>query len=64
MHIIHGTEDRFVPPSMSEEIHRLRGKLAPTELCLIPGASHANAILTNRETYETRLDAFIRSVEK
>lgn len=54
---IHGGMDTYVPYSMSVEMYDK--KLDKKEICLIPGASHAESIVTEPLEYEKVLNAFL-----
>lgn len=55
--LIHGGEDKFVPPEMSERIRNACEALATLEI--FPGANHAASILTDPERYGRLLKAFM-----
>ena len=60
----HGMEDRYVPTLMSVRMAsaRLSGGTGLTELVLIPGATHAKCILTDKERWLSAVNAFIDRV--
>ncbi len=60
----HGMEDRYVPTIMSVRMAsaRLSGGIGLTELVLIPGATHAKGILTDKERWLSAVNAFIDRV--
>lgn len=60
----HGMEDRYVPTLMSVRMAsaRLSGGIGLTELVLIPGATHAKGILTDKERWLSAVNAFIDRV--
>ena len=60
----HGMEDRYVPTLMSVRMAsaRLSGGTGLTELVLIPGATHAKGILTDKERWLSAVNAFIDRV--
>ena len=54
---IHGSEDRFILPKNSEEMAaRTMGR---AEVCLIPGAGHAESVLTDPASYRAYVEAFL-----
>lgn len=57
--LIHGKEDRFVPPSMSEKIYD--SCASEKELWIVPKAKHAEAYYIAQEEYETHVLRFIES---
>lgn len=57
---IHGTEDRFVPTKMSEDLYRV--KKGFKRLLLIEGAVHANAYMVNPQLYRSQVLEFIDEV--
>ncbi|TLS49426.1 alpha/beta fold hydrolase [Paenibacillus antri] len=58
--LIHGREDDYVPPWMSETVYeRLT---CPKSMYLAPGAAHAESWARGRESYERELDAFLGSL--
>ncbi len=55
---IHGAEDRFILPVNSQDMYeRTQG---PKEIRLIPGAGHAESILTDPVSYRTTVSDFLR----
>ena len=57
---LHGREDRFIQPENSLRMQRsTRGY---SEFHMIPGASHANSVLTDPEKYEMFVDSFLKAV--
>lgn len=55
---IHGADDAFIPP---EHSRRMRDAAqGEAELVLIPGASHANSVLTEPEQYADAVCAFVQ----
>jgi fermentation-respiration switch protein FrsA (DUF1100 family) len=54
---IHGGMDTYIPYSMSVDMYEK--KLDKKEICLIPGASHAESIVTEPKEYEKVLNAFL-----
>ena len=55
---IHGAEDRFILPVNSQDMYeRTQG---PKEIRLIPGAGHAESILTDPVSYRTAVSDFLR----
>jgi fermentation-respiration switch protein FrsA (DUF1100 family) len=53
---IHGTDDRFVPISMTYENYKACA--GPKELLVIPGADHSMSYYTDRQRFEAALKAF------
>ncbi|MDC7222518.1 MAG: alpha/beta hydrolase [Spirochaetales bacterium] len=62
--LVHGAEDTYVPTSMSIEMYEKRKDYAPTELLLIEGADHAEAIHVGREIYEAKLREFFSQLSE
>ena len=60
--LIHGEEDRFVPPEMSREIAAANPKMV--RLVTFPEAGHGLSYLTDRERYTRELQAFLRQSEE
>ncbi len=56
--LIHGTEDRFVPYEMSEQIYRCCA--GPRQLELFPGAGHALSYLTDEKRYHKVFGSFLK----
>jgi len=59
---IHGLEDSYVSPLMSQEMARKRKERSPnalTELYLVPGAGHAHSFRTNPAAYEEAVFGFL-----
>jgi fermentation-respiration switch protein FrsA (DUF1100 family) len=56
--IIHGAEDREVPPAHSERNYAAAS--APKELWIVPGAAHAQSREVAGAEYERRVVAFFR----
>ena len=54
---LHGADDRFIPPSNSERM--AQASAGYTEVHLIPGAKHANSILTDPVLYEKYVRDFL-----
>jgi len=55
---IHGAEDRFILPVNSQDMYeRTQG---PKEIRLIPGAGHAESILTDPVSYRAAVSDFLR----
>jgi uncharacterized protein len=61
--LVHGAADDYVPTRMSEEMAAARKPLYPTTLLLVEGAAHAKALATDKELYESELNAFLNEVE-
>lgn len=60
---IHGQEDHYIPPSMSQDLydHKLTGVRC---LYLVPGAGHANALVTDREEYDRQVGIFLDQINR
>lgn len=58
---IHGEADTYVPTWMSREMadRRRTLKAGPTELLLVPEASHAESVMVNRELWFSTVFAFL-----
>ncbi|AEJ20615.1 alpha/beta hydrolase [Gracilinema caldarium] len=58
---IHGEADTYVPTWMSQVMADRRGSLktGPTELLLVPEASHAKSVMVNRDLWFERVFAFL-----
>lgn len=56
--LIHGKEDRFVPPSMSEKIYN--NCVSEKKLLIVPNAKHAESYYVAKEKYEESLLNFIK----
>ncbi len=61
--LIHGASDTYIPPQMSQEVYAALPK-GRSRICLIPGAGHAEAIVTDRKAYEQAVVDFLTEVEK
>ncbi|WP_211748361.1 alpha/beta hydrolase [Paenibacillus sp. Marseille-Q4541] len=57
---IHGTEDRFVPTHMSEDL--FSRKIGFKRLLLVEGAVHANAYMANPTLYRTEVIQFVEEI--
>lgn len=55
--LIHGKEDRFVPPSMSEKIYN--NCVSEKKLLIVPNAKHAESYYVAKEKYEENVLNFI-----
>ncbi len=55
---IHGTEDRFVPPEMTERNYEACA--AEKELLLVEGAAHATAYLQDKPSVEKAIQTFLK----
>ena len=53
---IHGTDDRFVPVTMTYENYKACA--APKRLLIVPGADHGMSYLVDRENYEAAVKSF------
>jgi len=58
---VHGTDDSFVPISMTYENYKACA--APKRLLVVPGAEHATSWLTDRQAYEKALTEFWESFD-
>lgn len=47
--IVHGTEDQYIPPRLSEEL--FKAAVAPKKLLLIPGGTHINSMIVGSRQY-------------
>ena len=56
--LLHGTDDSYVPPSMSEEIHQRN--LHYTELILVPRGTHAHSFMRNPEVFWSGVESFLK----
>ncbi len=56
--LIHGKEDRFVPPSMSEKIYN--NCVSEKKLLIVPNAKHAESYYVAKEKYEESVLNFIK----
>ena len=59
---IHGTEDAFVPISMTYENYK--ACTAPKRLLVVPGAGHGLSYCTERERYEKTMLEFFRDFDQ
>lgn len=57
--IVHGTDDRYVPPRFSEQL--FAAALEPKKLLLVPGASHNNSMRVGRQAYSQAIQALLKS---
>jgi len=62
--LFHGGDDNYVPTTMSRDIYEARQDLAPTTLCIIPGAGHAKSILTDFKVYNNTVEKFLETIIK
>lgn len=60
--LIHGTDDSFVPISMTYENYKACA--APKRLLVVPGAEHAMSYLTDRAAYEKAITEFWESYDQ
>ena len=58
--LIHGKEDRFIPPENSQRMAEATGGLC--EVHLFEGAGHAESVLTDPERYRRYVGAFLGQV--
>lgn len=59
--LIHGTDDSFVPVSMTYENYKACA--GPRELLVVPGADHAMSYYVDREKYEKAVEDFCRKYD-
>jgi fermentation-respiration switch protein FrsA (DUF1100 family) len=57
--IVHGADDRYVPPRFSEQL--FNAALEPKRLLLVPGATHNNSMRLAGTTYRQALDALLKT---
>ncbi|MCQ9426775.1 alpha/beta hydrolase [Pseudomonas sp. LJDD11] len=57
--IVHGTDDRYVPPRFSEQLYA--AAVEPKKLLLVPGGSHNNSMRLGRQAYSEALQALLRT---
>lgn len=57
---IHGLEDTYIPPEMSMEMYRQ--KEGPKDILLVKGAKHAKSIVIAPQTYEAKVESFLKTV--
>lgn len=57
--IVHGTDDRYVPPRFSEELYAAAAE--PKKLLLVPGGTHNNSMRLGRQAYNEALQALLRT---
>lgn len=57
--VVHGLEDRYVPPRFSEQLFNAAHE--PKRLLLVPGATHNNSISLGGPAYRQTLDALMQS---
>ena len=53
---VHGSDDRFVPVTMTYENYRACA--APKELLVVPGAGHGLSYYVEQDRYEEKVKAF------
>ncbi len=58
---IHGTDDHFVPVTMTYENYKACA--APKHLLVVPGADHGMSYYIGREGYENAIDAFFKAYD-
>ena len=58
---MHGTEDDLIPPAHSEAMYKAARELRA--ICLVPGAPHAESVLTDPALYREKVWAFLDKVE-
>lgn len=65
MLFIHGREDTYVPPAMSEKMHeaRLSSGAGLSECLIIPGARHAKSVIVDPQAWVTAAFGFIERVK-
>lgn len=59
---IHGTDDHFVPVSMTYENYK--ACIAPKKLLIVPGAEHAMSYFINKSEYEKAVEDFWDEFDK
>lgn len=59
---IHGADDLYVPPSMSEAMYQAKTK-GIKRLWIVEGAKHAGSYYKNREAYYQEVNAFLKEIE-
>ncbi|MFP5338669.1 MAG: alpha/beta hydrolase, partial [Gammaproteobacteria bacterium] len=57
--VVHGTDDRYVPPRFSEQLYQAARQ--PKQLLLVEGASHNNSLRVAPRTYAQALQALLDS---
>ena len=59
---IHGADDLYVPPSMSEAMYQAKSK-GLKRIWIVEGAKHAGSYYKNREAYYQEVKAFLKEIE-
>lgn len=59
---IHGSEDDYVPPSMSKDMYNAKTK-GIKRLWIVPEAKHAGSYFKDKEGYKREVDAFLKEIE-
>ncbi|MDU8360328.1 alpha/beta hydrolase [Pseudomonas syringae group sp. J309-1] len=57
--IVHGMDDRYVPPRFSEELFAAAQE--PKKLLLVPGGTHNNSMRVGRQAYSQAIQALLKS---
>jgi len=61
--VIHGENDRLIPLSEGEDLHRLSGSKMK-KLVVVPRADHNDLMMVGRNLYFQEIEAFVRSTMK
>jgi fermentation-respiration switch protein FrsA (DUF1100 family) len=59
--LIHGMEDRYVPPEMSQRLYNAKHQ-GVRQLYFMPEARHAEAFVKNPVDYEYQVDKFLTRI--
>ncbi|GAB7532118.1 alpha/beta hydrolase [Pseudomonas sp. 3A(2025)] len=57
--IVHGTDDRYVPPRFSEALFKAAAE--PKNLLLVPGGTHNNSMRLGRQAYSQAIQALLKT---
>ena len=57
--VVHGTDDRYVPPRFSEQLYEAARQ--PKQLLLVEGATHNNSLRVALGAYGRALQALLKS---
>ncbi|WNW14240.1 alpha/beta hydrolase [Pseudomonas sp. DTU_2021_1001937_2_SI_NGA_ILE_001] len=57
--IVHGTDDRYVPPRFSEALYQAAAE--PKTLLLVPGGTHNNSMRLGRQAYSQALQTLLKT---
>ncbi len=60
--VVHGTDDRYVPPRFSEQLYQAARQ--PKQLLLVEGATHNNSLRVALGAYGRALQALLESGEQ